>query len=69
MTDNNTSQQPIVIFMPSGRRGRVERGTAVLEAARQLGEPIESICGGYLACRKCRVHVEEGDFSKHGITS
>ena len=69
MTDNGKSDQPLVIFMPSGRRGRVERGTAVLEAARQLGEPIESICGGYLACRKCRVHLEEGDFSKHGITS
>ena len=69
MTDNGKSDQSLVIFMPSGRRGRVARGTAVLEAARQLGEPIESICGGYLACRKCRVHVEEGDFSKHGITS
>jgi uncharacterized 2Fe-2S/4Fe-4S cluster protein (DUF4445 family) len=69
MTDNGTRKQPLVIFMPSGRRGRVLAGTAVLEAARQLGEPIESICGGYLACRKCRVHLEEGDFSKHGITS
>lgn len=69
MTNNGKSDQPLVIFMPSGRRGRVVRGTAVLDAARQLGEPIESICGGYLACRKCRVHLEEGDFSKHGITS
>jgi len=69
MSDNGNKDQPLVIFMPSGRRGRVKRGTAVLEAARQLGEPIESICGGYLACRKCRVHLEEGEFSKHGITS
>lgn len=69
MINNEKSDQPLVIFMPSGRRGRVARGTAVLEAARQLGEPIESICGGYLACRKCRVHLEEGEFLKHGITS
>ncbi len=69
MTEHNHHDQPLVIFMPSGRRGRVARGSAVLEAARQLGEPIESICGGYLACRKCRVHVEEGEFLKHGITS
>jgi uncharacterized 2Fe-2S/4Fe-4S cluster protein (DUF4445 family) len=69
MTDNGTSKQPLVIFMPSGRRGRVLAGTAVLEAARQLGEPIESICGGHLTCRKCRVRLEEGDFLKHGITS
>ncbi len=55
--------------MPSGRRGRVAQGTPVLEAARQLGVEIESICGGHLTCNKCRVRVENGRFSKHGITS
>jgi uncharacterized 2Fe-2S/4Fe-4S cluster protein (DUF4445 family) len=40
-----------------------------LEAARQLGVEIESICGSRLTCRKCRVRVEEGHFAKHGITS
>ena len=69
MDERGLPDQPLVIFMPSGRRGRVKRGTAVLEAARQLGEPIESICGGYLACRKCRIHLEEGEFLKHGISS
>ena len=44
-------------------------GTAVLEAARQLGVQIESICGGHLACKKCRVRLETGQFPKHGITS
>lgn len=55
--------------MPSGRRGRVEAGTTLLDAARQLGVEIESICGGRLTCGKCRVRVEEGEFPKHGITS
>lgn len=68
-TDNQSSKSPLVIFMPSGRRGHVERDTTVLEAARQLGVAIESICGGHLTCNKCRVKVENGRFQKHGITS
>jgi len=55
--------------MPSGRRGRVERGTSLLDAARGLGVEIESICGGRLTCGKCKVRIEEGRFQKHGITS
>jgi uncharacterized 2Fe-2S/4Fe-4S cluster protein (DUF4445 family) len=55
--------------MPSGRRGKVEHGTLVLDAARKLGVEIESICGGRQTCEKCRVVVEDGRFDKHGITS
>ncbi|MCB9433322.1 MAG: DUF4445 domain-containing protein [Ardenticatenaceae bacterium] len=55
--------------MPSGRRGQIEAGTTVLEASRQLGVQIESICGGRMTCQKCRVCVEEGNFPKHGIIS
>ncbi len=55
--------------MPSGRRGQIEEGTPILEAARQLGVAIESICGGHMACNKCRVQIEDGAFTKHGITS
>ena len=58
-----------VIFMPSGRRGSVEEGTTVLEAAHQLGVKIESICGAKMTCNKCLIHVEEGHFTKHGIDS
>ena len=66
MSDTGTHT---LILMPSGRRGQVEHGTLVLEAARQLGVEIESICGGRQTCEKCRVIVEEGHFDKHGITS
>ena len=55
--------------MPSGRRGQVRAGESLLDAARQLGVAIESICGGRLTCAKCKVRVEEGDFAKHGIRS
>lgn len=63
------SSDPLIIFMPSGRRGRVARGTLALDAARDLGVSIESICGGRLTCNKCLVRVEEGKFDKHGIVS
>lgn len=66
MTADATFQ---VIFMPSGRRGQVPAGTTLLDAARDLGVEIESICGGRLTCAKCRVRIEEGEFAKHGIRS
>lgn len=62
-------QQPQVIFMPSGRRGQIEPGQALLDVARQMGVEIESICGGRLTCGKCKVRIENGEFQKHGLTS
>ena len=59
----------LVVFMPSGRRGYYADGTTVLDAARDLGVGIESICSGRLTCGKCKVRVEAGHFAKHGITS
>jgi len=69
MSNTNTNTTHTLILMPSGRRGQVEYGSLVLDAARQLGVEIESICGGRQTCEKCRVLVEEGRFVKHGITS
>jgi uncharacterized 2Fe-2S/4Fe-4S cluster protein (DUF4445 family) len=60
---------PQLVLMPSGRRGRVEVGANLLEAARTLGVEIESICGGRQTCGKCQVVVETGRFAKHGIES
>lgn len=62
------SQQHQVVFIPSGRRGQVEAGTTVLEAAHQLGAGIESICGGRMTCNKCLVQLETGHFPKHAMT-
>lgn len=58
-----------VIFEPSGRRGQVAAGTTLLDAARQLGVAIESICGGRQTCAKCIVRIEEGEFARHGVRS
>ena len=60
---------PLILFMPSGKRGRFPEGTTVLEAARQLGVYVESVCGGRGICGRCQVEVQEGQFAKHGITS
>ncbi len=59
----------MIVFMPSGKRGRFPRGTAVLEAARSLGVDVDSVCGGRALCGRCQVEVAEGDFAKHGINS
>jgi len=68
MSDQSSGEQgSLVVFMPSGRRGRFDEGTTVLQAARELGLGIESICGGRLTCGKCKVRVEEGEFAKHAM--
>lgn len=55
--------------MPSGKRGRFPVGTPVLDAARQLGVYVESVCGGRGICGRCQIEVQEGHFAKHKITS
>ncbi|MCL4188550.1 MAG: DUF4445 domain-containing protein [Rhodobacteraceae bacterium] len=57
-----------VVFTPSGRRGRVARGTTVLAAARMLGVDLDSVCGGRGICSKCQVAPMEGEFAKLGLT-
>ena len=58
-----------VIFQPSGRRGQVEAGKTILQAARELGVDIESVCGGKHTCGKCKVRVEEGSFERESLSS
>ncbi len=59
---------PLVIFTPSGKRGRFPVGTPVLTAARQLGVDLDSVCGGRGICSKCQVQPGFGEFAKHGVT-
>ena len=63
------SRDPLVLFMPSGKRGHFPVGTPVLDAARQLGVYVESVCGGRATCGRCQIEVQEGQFAKHKITS
>jgi uncharacterized 2Fe-2S/4Fe-4S cluster protein (DUF4445 family) len=62
------SGNALVVFTPSGRRGRVARGTSVLDAARRLGVDLDSVCGGRGICGRCQVTVAEGEHAKHGIS-
>lgn len=62
------TQDPLVVFTPSGKRGRFPVGTPVLTAARQLGVDLDSVCGGRGICSKCQVTPAYGDFPKHGVT-
>jgi uncharacterized 2Fe-2S/4Fe-4S cluster protein (DUF4445 family) len=63
------SAEPLVIFTPSGRRGRFPAETTVLDAARALGVDIDSVCGGRGICGRCQVEQSVGSFAKHGIES
>ena len=64
-----SGQDALVVFTPSGRRGRFPLGSSLLQAARSLGVDIDSVCGGRGICGRCQVLVAEGEFSKHGVTS
>ena len=61
--------EALVVFTPSGRRGRFQTGTTVLQAAQELGVDIDSVCGGRAICGRCQVLLSEGSFPKHGIES
>ena len=66
------SAQPkdaLVVFVPSGRRGRFQVGESLLSAARSLGVDIDSVCGGRGICGRCQVSVSTGAFAKLGIVS
>jgi len=61
--------EALVVFSPSGKRGRFALGTPVLQAARELGVDIDSICGGRARCGRCQVEAVEGSFARENIVS
>ena len=61
------AQQAMLVFQPSGRRGYVEKGVTILEAARSPGVGLESPCGGNQACGKCLARIEAGRHDRYGI--
>ncbi len=66
MTD---AKKALILFSPSGKRGRFRVGTPVLQAARELGVDIDSICGGRARCGRCQVVPVEGTFPREGMVS
>ncbi len=66
---SKSNPDALVVFTPSGKRGRFPVGTPLLEAARYLNVDIDSVCGGRGICGRCQILVSEGEFAKFGITS
>ncbi|WP_299725741.1 ASKHA domain-containing protein [uncultured Tateyamaria sp.] len=62
------SNDPLIVFTPSGKRGHFPVGTPILTAARQLGVDLDSVCGGRGICSKCQITPGLGEFAKHGVT-
>ena len=69
MSEANTNKMHKIVFTPSGRQGQVPEGTNLLQAARQLGVDVDSVCGGRAMCGRCQIDVGQGAFAKHGIES
>jgi uncharacterized 2Fe-2S/4Fe-4S cluster protein (DUF4445 family) len=52
-----------VTFQPIGKRVSVPPESSLLDAARQAGVELTSVCGGEGNCGQCRVRVLNGDVS------
>ncbi len=58
---------PRVVFTPSGLDGEVAHGTTVLQAARELGVDLDSVCGGRGICGRCQISFAPGSYPKWAI--
>jgi len=58
---------PRIVFTPSGLGAEVAAGTTVLQAARDLGVDLDSVCGGRGICGRCQVAVTPGSYPKWAI--
>ena len=61
--NTETSSTVSIIFTPSGKRGNVEYGISILDAARQLNVDLDSVCGGRAMCGRCQVQPTFGKFA------
>ena len=65
----NRNSSATIVFTPSGIRGRVKKGTTILEAAQKFSVDLNSICGARGRCSKCQVELTFGEFDKLNIRS
>ncbi len=64
MPDRHVPSVPATVqFQPFGRRVEVATGVTLLEAAREGGLGLLSVCGGAGLCDSCRVRIVRGDVS------
>ncbi|MEM2111013.1 MAG: ASKHA domain-containing protein [Candidatus Bathyarchaeia archaeon] len=50
-----------LIFQPYGKRIEISSEKSLLEAAKEIGVNINSICGGRGSCGKCKVIIRHGE--------
>jgi len=67
--NTNNKNDALLVFMPSGKRGRFAISTPIMDAAKSLGVDINSVCGSRGICGRCQIEIAEGEFDKHGINS
>ncbi len=65
----NRNSSATIVFTPSGIRGRVKKGTTILEAAQKFSVDLNSICGARGRCSKCQIELTFGEFNKLNIRS
>lgn len=58
----------IVDFEPVGRRGPTTEDKTLLDAARNLGVDLASVCGGVGTCGRCKVQIIAGEVTPPGDT-
>ncbi len=66
---NDGPDEVTVVFTPSGLAGKIPARSTALEAARQLGVDLDSVCGGLGICGRCQVVPGVGEFPKWAITA
>ncbi|MDE0253753.1 MAG: ASKHA domain-containing protein [Rhodospirillaceae bacterium] len=67
--DEAVEAEAKIVFTPSGRRGTFPVGTNLLQAARDLGVDLDSVCGGRGICGRCQITISTGRFAKFGLES
>jgi uncharacterized 2Fe-2S/4Fe-4S cluster protein (DUF4445 family) len=60
-TESDGATRVRLRFLPDGGEVRVPSGTPVFDAASWNGIAIDSTCGGYGTCKKCKVRIVSGD--------
>jgi uncharacterized 2Fe-2S/4Fe-4S cluster protein (DUF4445 family) len=58
-----------VVFRPFCKRGEFERKSTILDAAKSMGIPLDSLCGGEGWCSRCKVQIKKGRSNLSPITS
>jgi uncharacterized 2Fe-2S/4Fe-4S cluster protein (DUF4445 family) len=58
-----------VVFLPDGKRGEALLGDNLLKTAGKLGVDINSLCGGFGTCGKCKIVLVQGRKNLNDFTS